>query len=172
MHKSLIFKVITTIYSIIGIVLISIVIAILVNVFRNDGIPFITDTDYLIYEPCPEPTGKFENISINDVLKDISEELTINEVLIIDASSENIYNKGHLVNAISIPYSFLDTIDKEKANKLVNLRPKRIYVYGNLDNDLSLGKLLAGEIASLGLNNIYWISSDYNEIKKYFVTKK
>ena len=168
MYKQLKVKIVKIIVATFVIIVISSVIALIFNMLRYDGIPLITDIDYDIYVPCPEPSGKIEEIKIEEAAKYIDKE----KILFIDARSNRNYKKGHIKNSLNIKFSYLDAIDKEIAKKLVKKRPKKIIVYGEIDVDVDTGEELASEISALGINNVYYINGNEKEIKKYLVNKK
>jgi rhodanese-related sulfurtransferase len=109
-----------------------------------------------------------------ELLKDVSENLSLNEpkhislkeaqqlykanVTFIDAREEEDYQKGHIKNAINIPYAKLENY-KQKLNGILKDEPLVSYCGGS-DCDLSI--MLANKLTSLGYNKVFVFFGGWN----------
>lgn len=131
--------------------------ALVSNVFREDGIPLVAKEEYTILVPCPESMGEAIAINADDPLvKDPA-------ALLIDVRSRKEFEEWHLSQAINQPYDWLaeqDEVDREAAEIAKNIARSgkhHVIVYGDGGNPDS-GKYWAASLSGSGIKNVVFIS--------------
>lgn len=137
--------------------------AILVNIIRENSLPFIAEDEYKIFVPCPEPSGEVSFTTIEEVMDNLSE-----NTLLVDARSKELFEEGHLPDAVNIPFDFLYPLSEEDIQILLDRAPNKIIVYGDTDR-VNIGEQQAKIIASEGFNNVFFIDNTIDQMEPYFV---
>jgi rhodanese-related sulfurtransferase len=147
------------------VIIISTVLALGINTFREDGIPLVAKEEYTILVPCPNPMGEATAISADDpLIKDSSS-------LIIDVRSQKEFNEWHLPQALNQPYDWLaeqDAVDRkaaEVAKSIARSRKSHVVVYGDGGNPDS-GKHWAASLSDSGIKNVVFISGGADALRR------
>jgi rhodanese-related sulfurtransferase len=101
-----------TIVQALGIVIISGVLGIGVNVFRADSIPLVENWNERVLNE--QLTGGLPAVSLAQVLKAFNN----NEALFVDARPQDFYRIGHIPGAINIPVDDFDLLFPELREKI------------------------------------------------------
>ena len=138
----------------VGIVILSSVLALLVNWFHPRAIPFIATQEYETMVPCPEPGGEVKPLEGD--LKTISTP----ETFVVDARLKSEFEQWSVPGAMSVPFDYLDPTPeetiKELARRIAKSRATRVVVYG--DGELpDSGEQLGKEISGHGIKNVYFV---------------
>lgn len=132
------------------ITLILTIIALVQNLLRKDGLPFIAKKPYKIYTDCPEFQHELSSVSID--------ELTKGDTVYVDARPKSEYIEGHIPGAINIPYPLLsDYPSEEEIKPLRQIKgKKKIVVYGD-GGEGDLGEGLANILKEMGIENVIYL---------------
>jgi len=132
------------------VLLLSGLVAVAVNLFRPNPLPWVADQDYETMVPCPEPLGEVDEITVeSDIILD-------DKTLLIDAREKDEFELGSVPKAVSVPFDWLDPVPEEKVAELVKTRAARVVVFGDgLDPDS--GRELARELAGRGMRNVSFV---------------
>lgn len=138
-------------------------IALVVNIFHPERIPWFAAENYETMVPCPIKEGHVT------VLKATTAELSHAGVLVVDAREKMEYDQWHYPNALLLTYDFLDPIPEEKiqamAKRIASERATRVIVYGD-GAAPDTGKLLGIDISAAGINNVFYIKGGATSLKK------
>lgn len=129
-------------------------VALMVNWLRPKGMPLIADEPYEILVPCLEPGGEVTEFSAKDPL------LQSGKNFIVDARPAKEFVGQHFRHAVNIAYNYLDPTPQEQLEQLAKNIAKsgaqRVIVYG--DGDLpDTGEQLGKEISGFGIKNVYFV---------------
>lgn len=141
----------------------SVILALGYNSVRKTGsIPIIAKEPYRILIPCPEPGGEVIEIAADKV------KWTYNKELIVDARDVN--DREWVPEApglVSIPFDFLEPVEKDLLADLLSRRVERVVVFGD-GQEPDSGKELASEISGSGVKNVHFVKGGIEAIKAYF----
>lgn len=115
------------------------------NALRPNGIPLVAPRPYDIYVPCPETLVEADSISADEVTKQAN-------VLYVDARPQEEYDQLHIKGAVSFPYPLLDEPVDEQAAALKRRRVP-IVTYGDGGRG-DLGDMLASLLTELEIPNV------------------
>lgn len=135
----------------------SCLIAVAVNAARPTPLDWVATSIYEIYQDCPESTVSAEETDISSVLQ------KRNNFLIVDTRSKPEILKLQIPESLAVQYDSLFPIEKEEINRILKESQGRsVLVIGNG----STAKLMADELVSNGLKNIFYLSksSDYTKL--------
>ncbi len=110
----------------------------------------------------------YENIDSNETKKLVE---NTENVLVIDVRSDDEYDRGHLINAINIPY---DDDFKSELREITDYKDKTILVYGRTGN---ISEKAAGKLVDNGFKNVKNATKgideyNYNLVKVENITGK
>jgi rhodanese-related sulfurtransferase len=136
-------------------------VASIVNAVRPDGIAFIENKQYEIFVPCPEPIGEVEPMSpvVFLGMKDYD------NVLIIDARSEDAYETWRFPGATHIEFDYLLPVCMGKLKEIAGSGAQKVIVYGDgrsPDNGRELGRELSGN----GIKNVFFVEGGAPALRK------
>ncbi len=145
---------ITTLRDAAIVILVSTVVALLVNVVRSEGIPLVQKEAYDILVPCPEPVGDPEQLEVGDPrIKD-------DKSLVLDVRLRDEFEQWHLNGARNQPFDWLgppvDEEVKTVAKQVAASRAQRVIVYGDGDNPDS-GQEWAKLLSGARIKNVFYI---------------
>lgn len=126
--------------------------ALLVNGVRKGGIPLVTP-----FPPeyqCPSRMTEGRSMPVNEALKQHGRE----GAAFVDARAKASYDTGHIQDAISLPYSFLDPVPPEAVDRLSKYR--WIVVYCNSEGE-ERSRLMAGELSEAGLHEVSYLEGGF-----------
>ncbi len=130
------------------------------NSLRSSGIPLIAPFSY--EGDCPEKwVIRSPTIGIDQLTS--AKPKAAKATLFVDARAADAYARGHLKNARSIPYSFVDPVDQQRAAKLKKWR--LIIVYCDSPGD-KLAGLLAEQMRKMQLRQVQVLRGGWNQLKK------
>jgi hypothetical protein len=136
------------------IVLIGMVVALVANFLRADGLPLVARTPYSTLVPCPEPGGPVESLDAG------SPEVASGKSCLVDARSQSEFDTQHLPGALNVHYDWLDPLPEETlaelARSIAASGAMRVVVYGDGGRPDS-GEYLAKEISGRGIKNVHFI---------------
>lgn len=118
-----------------------------VNTLRANGIPLIQKDPYQILVPCPETGGHADAIQPGDPV------LLAAGTLFIDARTASEFASWHAVDAIHVPFDYLEPTSSTTLKRITASGAKRVIVYGD-GGDPDGGEQLAKEIAGKGIRNV------------------
>jgi rhodanese-related sulfurtransferase len=134
---------------IVVVVAFSTALALLINgVRKEDRLPLVMPfmPDYR----CPAQMTEGRTIPVEEALRQYGRE----GAAFVDARSKESYDKGHIKDAISLPYSFLDAVPQEAVDRL--RKDRMIIVYCNSEG-VERSKLMAGELSEAGLKEVSYL---------------
>jgi len=132
------------------VVLLSVVLALLVNAVRStNSIELVARKDYEVLVPCPEHQGK-PAAPLEPGRLDLGEE----GVVLVDAREREDHGRWYLRGAISIPYDYLEPNPEEK--RILKTMARKVVVYGDGD-DPDSGRQLADAISGKGIKNVFYV---------------
>jgi rhodanese-related sulfurtransferase len=126
--------------------------ALTVNGVRREGLPLV-----MPFPPeslCPSRTAKGVGTGIKEALQAFAR----GEVLFVDARTSEAFGKGHILGAISVPYSFLEPVPQEAIERIK--RHKKVIVYCN-SKDAERSKLMAGELSESGVKGASYLEGGF-----------
>ena len=132
------------------VIALSSILAIGVNLIREDGIPLVASEPYHIFVPCPEPSGEIFPIEPSAVRWSDEREL------IIDARGAGAFRQWHAPGAVNVPFDFLDPVADEVIDELIDTRSGRAVVYGD-GRKPDTGEELASELSGRGMLNVHFV---------------
>lgn len=133
--------------------------------------PLVPRVDYrdLIFVDCPEVETKATSAPLEADLTPVAGRGLVfpERSLVIDASSAEVFTKGHLAGAISIPYDELEGLDPNTVSQLRKGGWARIFVYCDGWEDeadpaarfpeKTPGSMMAEELRSAGLAGVSYL---------------
>lgn len=133
----------------------TVVLALVFNTVRPDGLPLVARTPYEVLVPCPEPGGAVTPLEPGDPA------VRSPRTFLIDARLPNeALDHGLLPSAINVPYDWLDPLPEAELAKLVRAiaasRATRVVVYGDGKRPDS-GEHLGREISGRGIKNVSFV---------------
>jgi len=132
-------------------------IALAVNALRPTPLDWVAKTIYEIYQDCPESTVSADVIELESIIRNRS------SYLIVDTRDEKDRSDFPVNNSIFVEYDALFPVEKDHINLIVQMSAgKSVLVIGKG----SIAKLMADELVSNGLKNIYYLSNppDYKRL--------
>ena len=132
---------------------VSALVALVFNLVRAEGLEMVARAPYDIYTDCPELSKEATGVEMKHLEEDLS------PFTIIDARATNAFLEAHVPGARSMPYSPLFQMEDDLVDELRELGPNRVLVYG--DVTIESGRLMAGELSSLGLLGVRYIKGGY-----------
>ena len=109
--------------------------------------------------PCPEPGGEVTPIPPADIRwGDVRE-------LLIDARPPGPFVEWHAVDAINVPFDFLDPVPDETIAALVATRSRRVVVYGDGQTP-DTGEELARELSGRGMRNVHFVPGGFSALRE------
>jgi rhodanese-related sulfurtransferase len=146
----------------VAITLFSSLVGLMANLIHPNKISYISLEKYQILVPCPEPGGEVFSLSATEF------RLYNGNVYIVDARQEAEYLEWKYEKAINVPFDYLDPTSPEVIEQLtteiVNTKAKRVVVYGD-GQEPDSGELLAKEISSYGIKNVFFVKGGAPVIK-------
>ncbi len=149
------------------ILVVSIVVALVVNAVRPDGdIPLIATESYddKIFKECPDNEKQAESTDSKSMVTQ-KRGLTIPaDTVLVDASEREVFLEGHIPGAVNIPYDDLEPVSDEDLARLMALnKPILVYCNGWVEEtdpekrfpEVTPGSSLADELESRGLKVEY-----------------
>ena len=129
-------------------------VAVTVNAVRPTPLDWVATTMYEIYQDCPESTVSAEQLELSKVLS------SRQNYLVVDTRSDEERKYAPITGSLAIQYDSLFPILKTDIDKILKTSAGRsVLVIG----EGSTAKLMADELVSNGLKNIYYLkeSTDY-----------
>lgn len=127
----------------------SVALALLVNgVRKEDRLPLVMP--FAPEHRCAAKMAEGRAIPVEEALGQYGREGAV----FVDARSREAYEKGHIMNAISLPYSFLEAVPRETVDRL--RKDGIIIVYCNSES-VERSKLMAGELSEAGLKEVSYL---------------
>lgn len=121
-----------------------VLIGVVFNAVRAEGIDLVARAEYEIFVPCPESLVEAETSSAEDVLT--------KTVLYLDARPEEDCQRERIKGAICFPYPLLGDPAPEKVEQLKR-RNVPIVTYGEGGRDRS-GEMMAKLLTELGVSEV------------------
>lgn len=138
-------------------------VALIVNLFHPEKIPFVAEEAYEILVPCPEPGGAVTVMEASDPL------LTAEDTYIVDARPEEEFAKWRFRNADNLTYDYLDPTPESKivdlTRAIAKSRARRVLVYGDGEQP-DTGEQLAKEISGHGIHNVFFLKGGAKALSK------
>lgn len=128
--------------------------AITINGVRKGGLPLV-----MPFPPeyrCTSQVTEGRSIPAKEAFRQHGREGAV----FVDARIKESYHKGHIKDAISLPYSFLDAVPREAVERLRKYR--WIIVYCNTEN-AERSRLMAGELSEAGLKDVSYLKGGFLE---------
>ncbi|NMB77123.1 MAG: rhodanese-like domain-containing protein [Myxococcales bacterium] len=132
------------------ITLIAVVVGLLSNELREDGIPLVQQTEYQILVPCPETVGEAPALPPDDPA------LREPGTLLIDARPAADFSKDHMEKSRNVPYDYLMPTDPSAVTDILKSGARRVVVIGD-GSDPDPGEHLAKELSGKGIRNVYFV---------------
>jgi rhodanese-related sulfurtransferase len=121
-------------------------IAFAVNAGRPDSLPLVAESDYEIYEDCPEGEDEATRVPLDEVTENPS------YWLFVDARPPEEFAAGHIEGALSLPYDPLFSVSAEDVEKIRAAAGSRtILVVG----EPTTARFLANDLTAQGLD---WVN--------------
>jgi rhodanese-related sulfurtransferase len=121
-------------------------IAFAVNAARSDSLPLVAESEYEIYDDCPEGEESATEVTLDEVTENPT------YFLFIDARAPEEYAAGHIEGALSVPYDPLFPVSPEDVERVRAAAGERTIV---VIGDPLTARLLANDLASQGLD---WVN--------------
>lgn len=148
-----------------AIAVIAVVVALVVNAIRDDGIPLVAREAFEILVPCPQPMGEATAIGSDSVVvRDPTS-------LVIDVRSSDEYASWHLPGSLHQPFDWLaeqKAIDREAgrvAQSIARSGKRAVVVYGDGGNPDS-GEHWAALLTAAGIKNVVFVSGGAASLRK------
>ena len=134
------------------------VMSIAFNLVRTDGLPLISDTDYIdeILVPCPENVVEAEAVSLETLPEDLR------GFVVVDARTHGEFLAGHIPSAINIPHRTIANADSDydeaisgDLQPISNAVAEPIVVCG--DTQSSSGRNLASVMLENGFTSVQYL---------------
>jgi rhodanese-related sulfurtransferase len=122
-----------------------VLIGVVFNAVRAEGIDLVAQVEYEIYVPCPESQAESETMTAENARAQ-------EDVLYVDARPEEDFAREHIKGAVSLPYPLLGDPPPEKIEALKR-RSVPIVTYGGGGRDQS-GKMMADLLTELGVPDV------------------
>jgi rhodanese-related sulfurtransferase len=145
--------------------IIATILAVVINTFRENGIPLVAKEEFEILVPCPAPIGEATAINEDDLL------IRDPTSLLIDARSREEFDEWHLPQALNQPFDWLaeqDEVDRQAAKVAKNIarsRKQHVVVYGDGGNPDS-GEHWAALLSESGIKNVVFISGGAGALRR------
>lgn len=128
------------------IIMVACVLAVCSNFLRNNGIPFMQD--WSAKNRLPDESGQNRIISLEGAIRMYEQR----DAVFVDARSEHQFNKGHIKDALSLPWHQVDERFMEIADRLENRKAVITYCDGE---SCSLSHDLSQFLEEMGFENVY-----------------
>lgn len=147
----------------------SVALALPFNALRDQGIPLVATTSYddRIFTECPDTEDAAGETRVAEVTRKGAGLVFPPGTLLIDASSPETFEKGHLPAAINIPYDEFGEVSEAALKQINSLNPKGIIVYCNGWEDetdpearypeMTPGSQVADDLISQGLTGVSYM---------------
>ena len=149
---------------------VAVLIAVVTNAVRADGIPLITDIPYEIFSACKDAEAESAEVSDTSALKNS------HDTLFVDVRPKAQFDAERVAGAVNLPYSALfgaSPEDVEKVKKSAAAGEKKsVVVYGifrELDSEaleVDLAKPAAEQLVESGIANVRHIEGGLAAMKK------
>jgi rhodanese-related sulfurtransferase len=122
-----------------------VLIGVLYNAVRPNGIDLVAPAPYQIYVPCPESLAEVETTTAADVQSKT-------KVLYVDARPAEDFEKAHIKGAVSFPYPLLGDPEPDRVEAL---KRKGLPIVTYCDGGRSkFGEMMAKLLTELGVENV------------------
>jgi rhodanese-related sulfurtransferase len=122
-----------------------VLVGVVFNALRPNGIDLVARSEYQIYVPCPESLAKAETVSTDAARRE-------SNVVYVDARPLADYERAHIKGAISFPYPLLDDPDPQRVDAL---KTKAVPIVTYCDGGRSrFGEMMAKLLTELGVKNV------------------
>ena len=148
----------------------AVLIAVVTNAVRADGIPLVTDIPYEIFSACKDAEAESAAVSDTAALKNAD------DTLFVDVRPKARFDAERVAGAVNLPYSALfgaSADDVENVRKSASDgKIKSIVVYGTfreLDSEaleVDLAKPAAEQLVESGMSNVRHIEGGLAAMKK------
>jgi len=134
-----------------------VLIGVVFNALRPEGIDLVARSEYQIYVPCPESLAKVET-STTDTVREKT------NVLYLDARPVEDYEKGHIKGAVSFPYPLLGDPDPDRVEAL---KRKGTPIVTYCDGGRSkFGEMMAKLLTELGVEKVTYLKGGLKAWRK------
>ena len=140
------------------IVVLSSLLALIVNAIRPNGLVMIAKKEYEIFVPCPEPVKEVKSTE-PDIFKHGA------SVLLIDARPESSFTEASIHGALHLEFDYLYPVSDSAVKSIAASQVRHVVVYGDGKRP-DPGHELARELAGRGIRNVTYITDGYNEAIK------
>jgi rhodanese-related sulfurtransferase len=147
------------------VLIIATTLALVINAFREDGIPLVAKEEYTILVPCPESMGEAIAINADDPL------INNPASFLIDVRSRKEFDEWHLPQALNQPYDWLAEQDQvnekaaEIAKNIARSGKHHVVVYGDGGNP-DAGRYWAASLSASGIKNVVYISGGADALRR------
>lgn len=121
-------------------------VALAVNAGRPDSLPLVAESEYEIYEDCPEGEESATEIALDEITENPA------YFLIVDSREPEEFEAGHVEGALSVPYDPLFPVSEEEVERVRAAVGERVVV---VVGDPLTARLLANDLATQGLD---WVN--------------
>lgn len=121
------------------------------NALRPGGIAFVQRSAYEILVPCPEGSGDAQAIPADDPA------VWETRTLLVDARPAAEHQRWHPVDAMSVPFDYLEPTAPELVRRIASSGAMRVVVLGDGGAPDS-GEQLARELAGKGIRNMRFVA--------------
>jgi rhodanese-related sulfurtransferase len=122
-----------------------VLVGVLFNALRPQGIDLVARTEYQIYVPCPESLARAETVST-------AQARSTSKVLYLDARPSEDFERAHIKGAVSFPYPILEDPDPARVEALKTKGvPIVTYCGGGRSK---FGEMMAKLLTELGVKNV------------------
>jgi rhodanese-related sulfurtransferase len=118
------------------------------NAVRADSLDLVAESDYEIYEECPEGEEVAEPIHL-DELKENPDYF-----FLVDSRTPDEYEQGHAPGAFSVPYDPLFPVSEEEIDSVRTAAGDRTIV---VVGDSLTAKLLANDLLNQGISFVQYL---------------
>ena len=130
----------------------SLIVAMIINTVRSDTLPLV-----MPFPPeyqCPSIVKTGAPVKVEMALDVFGRA----DIAFVDARSKEKFEKGHIKNAVHIPYSFIEPIPKQA---VTDLRPyETVIVYCNTKG-AERSRMMAGELARAGVEGVAFLEDGF-----------
>ncbi|MFH1679894.1 MAG: rhodanese-like domain-containing protein [Candidatus Eisenbacteria bacterium] len=131
-----------------AIVGLSTAVAVAVNAGRPDSLRWAADSEYEIYEDCPEGEDTASVVTLDELIENPS------YFFVVDSREPEEYESGHVEGAFSIPYDPLFSVSEEEIEEIRTVAGDRTIV---VIGDTLTARLLANDLATQGLDWVHYL---------------
>lgn len=122
-----------------------VLIAVVFNAVRPNGIDLVARAEYQIFVPCPESLAQVETTTAADSRNKV-------DVVYVDARPEEEFQKQHIKGAVSFPYPLLGDPEPQRVEAL---KRKGMPVVTYCDGGRSkFGEMMAKLLSELGVEKV------------------